>query len=294
MLTPVYNRPEEIQRSAASVLRGLRPGDAYVVVDDGSTPPVRIDDPRATVVRHDVNRGLLAARNSLLSAIPEGAAWAEFLDSDDIMVEGWRDLMAAALPFAPLLFFDRTLDPTTVPVGHVPSPGAVITLDALLSEQINGDFIVAVRSDLLAGESWDEQAWGFEGVMWARIARDHPGRHVAVPVAHGPRAGERTDSASAVTDDPVRARGMARGAEGYRRAFADDLAERFPDRDVDLALTALTWRLIAGDATFGDALRLRAAATRAGQRSRWTRLAAFAALPRTIRTRVLARRARTA
>lgn len=294
MLTPVYNRPEEIERSAASVLAGLRPGDAYVVVDDGSEVPVVIDDPRATVVRHEVNHGLLAARNSLLGALPEQAAWAVFLDSDDILIDGWRDLVAAALPLAPLLFFDRTLDPTQVPVGHVPAAGAAITLDALLAGTISGDFVVAVRGDLLAGESWDEQAWGFEGVMWARIARDHPGRHVAVPLAHGPRAGARADSASAITADPVRARAMARGAEGYRAAFADDLRTRFPDRDADLALTALTWRLIAGDATLGDALRLRSAAERAGQRARWARLAGFAALPAGIRRRVLARRARPA
>jgi glycosyltransferase involved in cell wall biosynthesis len=271
VLTPVYNRPEEIERSAASVLAGLRPGDAYVVVDDGSEVPVVIDDPRATVVRHEVNHGLLAARNSLLGALPEQAAWAVFLDSDDILIDGWRDLVAAALPLAPLLFFD-----------------------ALLAGTISGDFVVAVRGDLLAGESWDEQAWGFEGVMWARIARDHPGRHVAVPLAHGPRAGARADSASAITADPVRARAMARGAEGYRAAFADDLRTRFPDRDADLALTALTWRLIAGDATLGDALRLRSAAERAGQRARWARLAGFAALPAGIRRRVLARRARPA
>lgn len=294
MLTPVYNRPEEIQRSAASVLRGLRSGDAYVVVDDGSTPQVEIDDARVTIVRHAANLGILPAKNTLVRAIPSGAVWALFLDSDDVLVDGWRDLITPALPLAPLLFFDRAANGAEASVGHITSPGSTITLDALLSGAVSGDFVVVVRSDLLAGESWDEQAWGFEGVMWARIARDHPGRHVAVQLAHGPRAGERADSASAVTGDPARARAMARGAEGYRRAFADDLAERFPDRDADLALTALTWRLIAGDATFGDALRLRAAASRAGQRSRWTRLAAFAALPRSIRTRVLARRARTA
>lgn len=294
MLTPVYNRPDEIRVSAASVLRGLRPGDAYIVVDDGSTPPVVIDDPRATVVRHDANEGLLAARNSLLRAIPEQAEWAVFLDSDLILVGGWRDLVAAATPLAPLLFFDRTLDPTHVPVGRVPSAGTAITLDALLSGKVSGDFVVAVRTDLLAGQSWDEEAWGFEGVMWARIARDHHGRHVAVALAHGPRAGDRADSASAVTDDPVRARAMARGAEGYRRAFADDLARRFPERDADLALTALTWRLIAGDATLGDVLRLRSSAAHAGQLSRWGRLAVFASLPRGMRRRVLARRARPA
>lgn len=290
VLTPVYNRPAELARGAASVLGGLRPGDSYVVVDDGSTVPVSLADSRAVVVRHEANRGLLAARNTSLRAIPADADWVLFLDSDDALVDGWRELVESALPAAPILFFDRGVDGSRRLGGRVAQPGGRVTLDSLLSGAVRGDFVIVARAELVEGFEWDEAAWGFEGVLWARIVREHPGRHVPQVLASGPPTGARRDSASTRTDDPIRSRAMARGAEGFRREFAAELTDRFPRSDADLALTELTWRLIADDATVSDTLALRSMAFANGYGARWARLTAFAALPAAVRRRILSRR----
>lgn len=59
-----------------------------VVVDDGSSPPVRLefDDARARVVRLERNQGPAAARNAGVAAAAAG--WLAFLDSDDTWPAG--------------------------------------------------------------------------------------------------------------------------------------------------------------------------------------------------------------
>lgn len=87
VVVPFYNAGPQIHRSIRSILRQKLPANTglrLIVVDDGSIEGENIsesaDDVRLTVIRHDINKGRSAARNS-------GAKWGRggvllFLDSD--------------------------------------------------------------------------------------------------------------------------------------------------------------------------------------------------------------------
>jgi glycosyltransferase involved in cell wall biosynthesis len=81
---PTKNRQDLVRRAVASALGQTFTDIEVVVVDDGSTKPVRLDgigDERLRVVRHLSSRGLCAARNTGLGAAR--GRWIAFLDDDD-------------------------------------------------------------------------------------------------------------------------------------------------------------------------------------------------------------------
>jgi glycosyltransferase involved in cell wall biosynthesis len=88
VVLPTYNRPEELRRAAASVADQTYPAIELVVVDDCSERPAQetladIDVGHVSVrhVRHEVNRGANAARNSGIRAAT--GEYVAFLDDDD-------------------------------------------------------------------------------------------------------------------------------------------------------------------------------------------------------------------
>ena len=84
VVIPAYNRPAMVQRAVRSALdQRPRPPAEVLVVDDCSTDDTAAaaSAAGATVIRHDVNRGGAAARNTAIRAA--GHDWIAFLDSDD-------------------------------------------------------------------------------------------------------------------------------------------------------------------------------------------------------------------
>jgi glycosyltransferase involved in cell wall biosynthesis len=96
VVIPAYNRPAMVTRAVASALAQSpsRPAEV-IVVDDCSTDDTGAAAKRAgaRVVRHDVNRGEGAARNSGIAAARHD--WVALLDSDD---EWLPDLLATLWP----------------------------------------------------------------------------------------------------------------------------------------------------------------------------------------------------
>jgi mycofactocin system glycosyltransferase len=77
------------------ILSALR-GHHVVVVDDGSDRPIQVPEKRGrscrvTVLRHDVPRGAIAARNAGLHAAT--TEFVAFLDSDVVPRSGWLEVM---------------------------------------------------------------------------------------------------------------------------------------------------------------------------------------------------------
>src|SRR6185295_11882921 len=90
IVVPTYNRAKLLARALGSALRQTHRELEVVVVDDGSTDETAavlgaIDDPRLRVVRHAVNRGVTAARNTGLDHAR--GEWIGMLDSDDELIE---------------------------------------------------------------------------------------------------------------------------------------------------------------------------------------------------------------
>ena len=85
VIIPTYNRPQFTARAVRSVLAQTWRDLEIVVVDDCSQDPITLEalghDPRVRLVRHEVNRGVGAARNTGVQAA-RGELIA-LLDSDD-------------------------------------------------------------------------------------------------------------------------------------------------------------------------------------------------------------------
>jgi mycofactocin glycosyltransferase len=91
VVVPVRDNHSGVQRLVAE-MRALR----VIVVDDGSTRPVRLDDFAGTsceieVLRHPVSRGPAAARNAGMRASRTG--FVAFLDSDVVPRRGWLEAL---------------------------------------------------------------------------------------------------------------------------------------------------------------------------------------------------------
>jgi glycosyltransferase involved in cell wall biosynthesis len=98
VLTAAYNREDTLPATVASVLSQTVEHVELIVVDDGSSVPVRevlagVDDPRLRIVVHERNRGLSAARNTALAHAR--APLVSQLDSDDRWEPGYLE---AVLP----------------------------------------------------------------------------------------------------------------------------------------------------------------------------------------------------
>lgn len=87
VVIPTHDRPRFLGRAVASALRQTHSQLEILVIDDGSAAPA-VDalgpltrDPRVRVLRHDVNRGGSAARNTGIEAAR--GDYIAFLDDDD-------------------------------------------------------------------------------------------------------------------------------------------------------------------------------------------------------------------
>jgi glycosyltransferase involved in cell wall biosynthesis len=88
IVIPTHDRPRLLERAVASALAQTVEDVQVVVVDDGSTEPVRLarQDPRLLVLRNHRPLGASAARNAGLRAA-EGS-WVTFTDDDDELLPG--------------------------------------------------------------------------------------------------------------------------------------------------------------------------------------------------------------
>jgi hypothetical protein len=94
ILVPVFNVADYLADCLQSILVQLQPGVEVVVLDDASTDTsaVILEHMRSRfgaalrLIRHPTNRGLAAARNSLLQNAMGDYLW--FVDADDLLVAG--------------------------------------------------------------------------------------------------------------------------------------------------------------------------------------------------------------
>ena len=82
VILPTHNRPELLAEALASLREQTLTDWEAVIVDDASTPPVSLNNPRLRIIRHDLSRGGAAAKSmGIRHAFGEVLA---FLDDDDL------------------------------------------------------------------------------------------------------------------------------------------------------------------------------------------------------------------
>ncbi len=105
VVIPVHNREGLVDRAVDSVLRQTHGDFELLVVDDASTDGTaarllaRGADPRLRLLRHEVNRGAAAARNTAIRAAR--GEFIAFLDSDDEWLPEKLERQVACLAAAP-------------------------------------------------------------------------------------------------------------------------------------------------------------------------------------------------
>lgn len=171
---PTFNRASLLPRAIDSALAESLCSE-LIVLDDGSCDDtvnvVRRYGARVRYVLHAKNRGLNAARNSILKAAHN--SWVFFLDDDDTIIPGALAAMYAAVRFAeiessPVYFFSGSN-------ATVPSDFLLLDFNTLAVRTIHGDLLPLIHRDHFqsCGLEYPEFVGG-EGILWLRIARLRP------------------------------------------------------------------------------------------------------------------------
>jgi glycosyltransferase involved in cell wall biosynthesis len=110
VVMPSFNAEQTLREAVESVLAQTEPSFELLVVDDGSVDRTveiasAFHDPRVRLIRHD-HRGAAAARNLGIEAAR--APLVSFVDSDDLLMPTYLEVMAATLDANPSAGFAHT------------------------------------------------------------------------------------------------------------------------------------------------------------------------------------------
>lgn len=171
-----YDRAHTLPRAIASVRAQTRDDWELVIVDDGSrdgtealVSPIASAEPRVRYVKHPVNRGVTAAKNSGFDAAT--GDWIMTLDSDDEMVPQALAVFARVVTDIPDLdavacncFDSRTGRLTGRGLDH----DRFITLGERL-DRCRGEHWGMFHRRILGAHRFNERVRGYEDVLWTRI-----------------------------------------------------------------------------------------------------------------------------
>lgn len=175
IIIPTYNRADTLPRTIQSILNQTWQNFEMVIVDDGSTDTTseilnQYTDKRIKVLKHKVNKGVTAAKNTGLNNI--SGDWFTVVDSDDELVP---DALECVIDVP--LNTDQTI--TKVTCNGIDSitnefTGRGLDHDQYIDEKviisgISGDFWGLTRTDLLGTDRFVENMSGVEDTLWFKI-----------------------------------------------------------------------------------------------------------------------------
>ena len=190
IITVTYNRAHILPKSVESVLSQDYPRLRLMIVDDGSTDgTAKIleqyeGDGRVEVLRHEMNRGVTAARNTALDHLGYDVTYFGYNDSDDMLTPGAISTAVGAIEAHgsrySMVYAAATDAAVREPQGFARGPNGEIrhsgeiTIEDFLAGRLFGDAFQLVRRDLLGTRRHEAKANGGEGTLWARILRIKP------------------------------------------------------------------------------------------------------------------------
>jgi glycosyltransferase involved in cell wall biosynthesis len=225
------------------------------VVDDGSTDetPAKIDalrgDPRVRLIRHAVNRGVTAAKNSGLDELTDAAEYFGILDSDDMLEPGALERLVCVFEMDGERYsqvFGWCRDAATgAPTGRMTAAEGTVTFSDAISGRFAGEFWQLVRTRHLGSRRFEPRAAGGEAAVWWPLLRDHPGWLADVVVRTYDTTGEDRVSVPRYT---------RKAADGkrwvYRSILSEvgpEMRELYPRRYAEMTAELAKWAALAGD-----------------------------------------------
>lgn len=191
VIIPTHNRCQLLELTLRSVFEQRNVAFEVIVVDDGSTDDTchllqSLGD-RVRVIRHELPRGVSAARNH---GIAEARGrWVAFLDDDDLWAPDKLACQLEALRSSGRQWaYAGAVDMTTnhrVLAGHAPAPP-----DRLVKELMVRNLVPAGSSNVIVLKDWLPAPPVFDGSfyhsadwdLWIRLVRQGPPACVAKPL----------------------------------------------------------------------------------------------------------------
>ena len=257
---PTYNRATCLGAAIDSARGQTFPNIEVIVVDDGSTdgtPAVLAayeSDSRVRVVRHAVNRGATAAKNSVLDAMH--GAYCSILDSDDTLLPDAVERLVGEFerrgPDVGMVFGD-CVDPDTGAItGYGLEASGEVTFRDVVTSRVTGEFWGMWRRDVLGTLRFDEDLpGGSESLVWHELYR-----RTRVFYLQGVVRRYTRRSADGETRSNLRPERLARTRaiyERYLEQFGSEIKRFAPGAYAkQLQLIAL-WHLLAGERLRGVA-----------------------------------------
>lgn len=170
-----YNRALTIGRAVNSVLGQSYKNIELIIIDDGSTDNTieilnNYNDPKIRLYRHETNKGVTAAKNSGLDQIK--GQWFTILDSDDEATpDAIETLMAVPLKM------DKSVTAVSCNCWDTTKKrfsGTTLNKDqyvemSLLMSAFREEYWGITKTDLLAGERFNEKLRGIESALWYKV-----------------------------------------------------------------------------------------------------------------------------
>ena len=175
VIIPTYNRATTIGRTIESMLLQTYPDFEIVVVDDGSKDDTmslleNFRDERLRIIRHEVNKGVTAAKNTGLNNIK--GSWFTILDSDDEIVPTALEAMMR-VP----LEIDATVN--AVSCNCIDTSTGGFSGKGIESDQYvdfktlingcSGEYWGLTKTELLQNDRFNERLGGYESTLWFKI-----------------------------------------------------------------------------------------------------------------------------
>lgn len=174
IIVTTYNRANTIERCLDSILNQEFPNYEILLIDDGSTDNTqeiirKYEDSRLVKIKHPINRGVTAAKNTGLNNIH--GEWFTFVDSDDeILPDSLMEL------FNIVSAYNGNLD--AISCNCIDSITGSFTGKGMDKDQLfdfetklncSGDFWGITKTNLLGHNRFNENIHGYEDILWFKI-----------------------------------------------------------------------------------------------------------------------------
>lgn len=295
IVVPTYNRASLACRAIDSALAQTWPAIEVVVVDDGSTDDTSAaleayaSDPRVVCVRHELNRGATAAKNTGLDRLT--GEFATILDSDDTLVPGAVERLVHE--FERLgddygMVFANCADASTgVWTGRGLTESGDVTFVDAITGRFQGEFWGIWRSSALGSRRFDTRVNGGEALVWHDIYRTTRVFYVHEPLRRYERGGtDRVSKQQLATGELARTRLIY---ELYLERFGADMRRVAPHAYARQLQAIGAWHIVAGERRAGVA-RLIESVRAGASLTQTVQAAALAVMPRRLLWHLMERR----